>query len=133
MRPVPVIDTSVLVPLFDADHPLRSKAQGLTKAPGVLAVCGGVLAELTTVIRRRGKDVGLDGDQIAREALAHLEALRGFRHIDAYDARAVSQLYREVPGLSYVDAWGVVIAIEMDEELLTFDTRQADAYRHARS
>jgi predicted nucleic acid-binding protein len=130
---MPVIDTSVLVPLFDADHPRHAEARQLVAAPVLLHVTGGVLAELTTVLRRRGKDAGLDGARVAREALVQLEALHGFRHVIDYDAEAVSRAYAQHSALSYVDAWGVVLALEMGEDLMTFDDRQLAAYVEEKS
>lgn len=129
---MPVADTSVLVPLFDADHPHHAQARRAVEAPGTLLVSGGVLGELTTVLRRRAKDIGLDGDRIAREALGKLESLAGFRHADAYDATAVSRIFQAHAGLSYVDAWGVALAIETGDELLTLDSRQRAVYRRER-
>lgn len=129
---MPVVDTSVLVPLFDADHSRHDDARRLVAAPILLRVTGGVLAELTTVLRRRGKDAGLDGARIAREALVQLEGLRGFRHSTDYDPEAVSRTYASHAGLSYVDAWGIVLAMETGEELLTFDEDQTAAYREER-
>ncbi|MGH2669845.1 MAG: PIN domain-containing protein [bacterium] len=130
---MPVPDTSILVPLFDADHPHHARARRAVGAPGPLHVSGGVLAELTTVLRRRGSDVGLDGELIAREALERLEALQGYRHASEYDAVAVSRLYRTHSGLSYVDAWGIALALGMDEQLLTLDARQRAVYRRERA
>ena len=126
---MPVVDTSVLVPLFDADHPRHQEAKILVAKPILLHVTGGVLAELTTVLRRRGKDVGLDGARIAREALIHLEGLRGFRHATDYEPESVSRTFGAHPSLSYVDAWGIVLAMDMGEDLLSFDERQMAAYR----
>lgn len=126
---MPVVDTSVLVPLFDADHPHHHDARQLVAAPILLYVTGGVLAELTTVLRRRGKDVGLDGARIAREALGQLEKLQGFRHVTDYDPGSVSRTYAAHAGLSYVDAWGIVLAMDMGEDLISFDERQMAAYR----
>jgi predicted nucleic acid-binding protein len=126
---MPVLDTSVLVPLFDADHPDHAQARERVGAPILLHVSGGVIAELTTVLRRRAKDAGLDGSRVAREALSKLEGLRGFRHAASYDADAVSRVYQAHSALSYVDALGIVLALDLGEPLLTFDDRQMAAYR----
>lgn len=125
---MPVPDTSVLVPLFDADHPRHQDARRQVGAPVMLHVTGGVLAELTTVLRRRAKDTGLDGARTAREALRHLESLRGFRHAVTYDATEVSRVYKAYETLSYVDAMGIVLALELGDPLLTFDDTQSKAY-----
>lgn len=130
---MPVPDTSILVALFDADHPQHARALSVVGAPGTLHVTGGVLAELTTVLRRRGNDVGLQGDRIAREAVERLEGLQGFRHATEYDAPAVSRLYRSHDGLSYVDAWGIMLALGLREELLTLDARQRTVHRRERT
>ena len=129
---MPVLDTSVLVPAFDADHPRHAEARKLLAGPSLLHVSAGVTAELTTVIRRRASDAGLPGAKVAREALARLEALAGFRHAASYDAEAVSQVYHTHASLSYVDALGIVIALGIDDDLLTFDDAQAAAYRRER-
>lgn len=129
---MPVPDTSVLAALFDADHPRHTEARRLVGAPGVLHVSGGVVAELTTLLRRRANDVGLDGNRVAREALEQLEKLGGFRLATDYDTEAASRLYRDNAALSYVDAWGIALAVGLGEELLTLDERQRKAYQEAR-
>jgi predicted nucleic acid-binding protein len=129
---MPVLDTSVLVPAFDADHPRHHEARELLAAPALLHVNAGVLGELTTVLRRRANDVGLEGSKVARDALAKLESLAGFRHATSYDPDTVSHVYRAHSSLSYVDAIGIVLALELDEELLTFDDGQAAALKRER-
>lgn len=126
---MPVPDTSVLVPAFDADHPRHAEARRMLGAPILLHVTGGVLSELTTVLRRRANDVKVDGAKVAREALAKLEALEGFRHATGYDAEAVSRVYLAHSALSYVDAVGIVLALDLDDELMTFDDAQAAAHK----
>lgn len=126
---MPVVDSSVLVPAFDADHPRHGEARGKLATTSLLHVSGGVLAEVTTVLRRRANDLGLDGSNVARDALARLEELAGFRHVTSYDADEVSRVYQAHAALSYVDAMGIVIAIVLDDELLTFDDAQSRAHK----
>lgn len=126
---MPVVDSSVLVPAFDADHPRHAEARDALARPILLQVSGGVLAEVTTVLCRRANDVGSDGAKVAREALARLEGLAGFRHATSYDADEVSRVYGAHTALSYVDALGIVLAIDLREDLLTFDDAQAKAYK----
>ncbi|MFA5862833.1 MAG: PIN domain-containing protein [Candidatus Thermoplasmatota archaeon] len=130
---MPVPDTSVLVPIFDADHPLHEKARAQIGAPVLLHVTGGVLAELTTVLRRRGNDVGLDGSRIARECLGELEQLRGFRHASPCDGAEVTRVFKAHSSLSYVDAWGIVLALELGDTIITFDERQASAFKREKA
>lgn len=129
---MPVVDTSVLVPAFDADHPNHERARRALAEPGALHITGGVIAEFTTVLRRKGNDAGEDGALIAREALASLEALPGFRHAVSYDVGKASRLFHATPSLSYVDAWGIVLAEALGEGLVTFDAEQAAASRERR-
>lgn len=126
---MPVVDSSVLVPAFDADHPRHVEARDELAHPVLLHVSGGVLAEVTTVLRRRAHDVGSDGAKVAREALTRLEGLAGFRHATSYDADEVSRIYSAHTALSYVDALGIVLAIGLRDDLLTFDEAQAKAYK----
>ena len=126
---MPVLDTSVLVPAFDADHPRHKEARQLLAGPALLHVSGGVLSELTTVLRRRANDSGLAGAKVARDALACLEGLSGFRHAAAYDADAVSRVYQAHASLSYVDALGIVLALDTGYALITFDDAQAAALK----
>ncbi|HUR70159.1 MAG TPA: PIN domain-containing protein [Candidatus Thermoplasmatota archaeon] len=129
---MPVVDSSVLVPAFDADHPRHAEARGKLGTTSLLHVSGGVLAEVTTVLRRRANDIGSDGSKVAREALVRLEELAGFRHATSYDPDEVSRVYQAHAALSYVDAMGIVIAIRLDDELLTFDDAQSKALKKER-
>lgn len=129
---MPVVDSSVLVPAFDADHPRHAEAREKLATTSLLHVSGGVLGEVTTVLRRRANDVGSEGSKVAREALARLEELAGFRHATSYDADEVSRVYQAHPTLSYVDAMGIVLAIGLGEDLLTFDDAQERAHKKER-
>lgn len=129
---MPVVDSSVLVPAFDADHPRHAEARGKLATTSLLHVSGGVLAEVTTVLRRRANDMGSDGSKVARESLARLEELAGFRHATTYDADEVSRVYLAHATLSYVDAMGIILAIGLNDELLTFDDAQARAHKRER-
>lgn len=129
---MPVVDSSVLVPAFDIDHPRHAEARAELAKTGLLHVSGGALAEVTTVLRRRANDMGSDGSKFAREALARLEELAGFRHATSYDAEEVSRVYQKHSTLSYVDAIGVVLAVGLGDDLLTFDDAQARAHKRER-
>lgn len=127
-----VVDTSILVPLFDAAHVNHAKAKAALSGINRLAIPGGVLAELTRLIRRLAKRQGLDGNQAAREAIHALRALPGFRDTGDGLATVTEARYALESNLSYVDAWGIEAALADRDDLLTFDAHQAAAWRKAK-
>jgi predicted nucleic acid-binding protein len=126
---MPVIDTSFLMALFDEDHPRHKEARRLMRSPDAMYVSGGVLGEFTTIVRRRANEVGLDGEEVARELLMRLQSLRHVHHATFEDASEISRIYRENRGIGYVDAWGVALACSRKERLYSFDRRQKVVYR----
>ncbi len=126
-----VVDTSVLVPLFDVAHPNHAKARAVLAEIDRLATHGGALAELTRVIRRRANLRGLKGNEAARAAVHALRALPAFRDTGDGLAAQVEKRYQAEPKLSYADAWGIEAALADRDDLLTFDKHQAAAWRTA--
>lgn len=119
-----ILDTSLLVALFDLDHPHHKPAREAVLGHGVWHVSGGVLAEFTQAIRRLTNEQGSDGNAAARQALESLRAFSGYRTIQEYDEPHVARIHATAPGMSYVDAWGVSLAVTRQEPLLTLDGRQ---------
>lgn len=126
-----VVDTSVLLPLFDVAHANHARARAALSAVDRIATHGGVLAELTRLIRRRAILRGLDGNAASRQAIGALRGLPGFRDTGDGLGAKVAQRYAAETGLSYADAWGIEAALADRDALLTFDARQAAAWRKA--
>lgn len=126
-----VVDTSVLLPLFDMGHANHAKAKAALSDIERIATHGGVLAELTRLIRRRAILRGMDGNIAAREAVRALRALPGFRDTGDGLGAKVERRYAAETGLSYADAWGIEAALADRDDLLTFDAKQAAAWRKA--
>ncbi|MHB8584735.1 MAG: PIN domain-containing protein [Thermoplasmatota archaeon] len=129
---MPIYDSSVLVPLFDQDHPLHEKARKEVARPEMVYVSGGVLTEVSSVLRRRANLVGLDGNAVARDAVRALAAMQGFRHAPHHDPALVAEIYEAHQTLSHVDAWGIALALSTAEDLATFDERQRKAFLRER-
>ncbi len=129
---MPVIDTSFLVAVFDEDHPRHQSARQKMKTDSLLYLNGGVIGEFTTIVRRHANDAGLDGEQVARELLERLETLQTVRYSSMEDPAAVSRVYRDNRGISYVDAWGVALAHALKEDLYTLDGKQATVFKKTR-
>lgn len=127
-----VVDTSVLVAAFDDEHPRHRAARAALAKQAAVVVHGGILEELTRVMRRAANQAGLDGNQVARAVLATLRASPGYRLAADYDEAATAQRFAENPPLSYVDAWGIEVAHATGQELLTFDRDQERAWKAAR-
>jgi predicted nucleic acid-binding protein len=115
-----VADTSALVALLDAGHPHHRDAQR-DLAEGHVTVTRGTLAEAATVIRRLAKDAGQDGTQAARQALAAITALAGFREAPHVELADVLKLHQQDGSLSFVDAWNLGAALQANERLVSYD------------
>ncbi len=125
-----VVDTDVLVASLDRNHPHHLKAKAAL-AEGPLVITWGTLTEVASVTRRLAKDARMNGNQVARDGLAALLALAGFREAGAVPLENVVGLHRQEPALSFVDAWNLCAAAMKQDSLLTFDRRlQAAARRH---
>lgn len=130
---MPVVDASVLVPAFDADHPLHGRARKLLAAAGRVAIHPGTLAELSTVLRRQANLKGLDGANVARNAVRALRSLPGMRDTGDNLAVAATRRYLESKELSFVDAWTIEAALADRDELLSLDRAQVAAWKTAQS
>ncbi|MEA3203638.1 MAG: hypothetical protein QOI63_1317 [Thermoplasmata archaeon] len=115
-----VADTSALVALLDAGHPHHKQAQR-DLAEGHVTVTRGSLAETATVVRRLAKDAGHDGGQAARQALAAITTLAGFREAPHVELATVLKLHQQDGGLSFVDAWNLATALQANERLASHD------------
>lgn len=121
---LPIFDTSVLIPLLDAGHKDHAAAREAAARHKVWNVPAGVVVEVTQVIRRLANARGSDGNAAARRALDALESTAAYRYLDRHDMGLASRIYQTNPGLSYADAWGISLALERDEPLVTHDERQ---------
>jgi predicted nucleic acid-binding protein len=127
-----VADTSALVALLDAGHPHHADAQR-DLGEGHVTVTRGSLAEATTVVRRLAKDAGQDGTQAARQALAAITALAGFREAPHVELDAIAGLHRQDGRLSFVDAWNLAAALHANEPLVSYDKGLRTAHaRHGK-
>lgn len=124
-----VADTSALVPLFDADHVHHGRARRALTGHARLLVPTVALAELTTYLRRAAQDVGLDGNQVARQAVQELLALPGVEERQAYDGAAGHRLYLAPGKLSFSDAVVIATALRYGDELVTFDAHMARRWK----
>ncbi|MEA3143463.1 MAG: hypothetical protein QOG31_787 [Thermoplasmata archaeon] len=127
-----VADTSALVALLDAGHPHHREAQR-DLADGHVTVTRGTLAETATLVRRLAKDAGQDGAKAARQALAAVAALAGFREAPHVDLPPLLALHRDEPGLSFVDAWNLAAAQQGNERLASYDKDLRAAQRRHRA
>jgi predicted nucleic acid-binding protein len=127
-----VADTVALVALLDQNHPRHAKASAAL-AEGHITITWGTLAEVATVTRRLAKDSGLDGNRAAREAIAAIRGLAGFREAATLSLEAVANMHRTEPSLSFVDAWNLCAAILNNDGLLSFDRSLRSAARRHRS
>lgn len=123
-----VADTSALVALVDTNHAHHADAAH-SLAEGPVTVTWGSLAEVATVVRRLAKDAGLDGNRAARQALAAVTGLAGFRQAAAPDLGKVLKLHGKEATLSFVDAWNLHVALAADEALVSFDKELRAAHR----
>jgi predicted nucleic acid-binding protein len=129
---VSVADTSALVALLDANHPHHADA-ARDLAEGHVTVTWGSLAEVATVVRRLAKGNGQDGGQAARQALAAITDLAGFRQAPPGELDAVMGLHGKETSLSFVDAWNLAAAVQGGEGLVSYDRDLRAAHRrHAR-
>lgn len=120
-----IVDTSLLVPLVDRGHPHHARARRKATDHSIWHITGGVLAEFTQVIRRIANDQAQDGNAAARKALDALRETTGYRPLVTFDEPLIARIYSMDPALSYVDAWGIAVALERQEPLLTLDEHQA--------
>lgn len=127
-----VVDASMLIALFDASHSRHAEARQAIARHPTLDVCGGIIGETTRILRRTANLNGQDGNRVARQALASLRSMPGYRLFSSYDEAAAAGLYQANTSLSYVDAWGIQVALEAREELLTIDDGQRKAWLKAR-
>lgn len=123
-----VADTSALVALLDAGHPHHADA-ARDLAEGHVTVTWGSLAEVATVVRRLAKDNGQDGAKAARQALAAITSLAGFRQAPPGELEAVLKLHGKESSLSFVDAWNLTAAMHGGEELVSYDRDLRAAHR----
>ncbi|MHB8633962.1 MAG: PIN domain-containing protein [Thermoplasmatota archaeon] len=127
-----VADTAGLVALLDANHTHHAQAAHALKE-GPVVVTWGSLSEVATVIRRLAKENGLDGNLAARQALAAITGLKGFRDAAQLPLPDVLKLHHQEPSLSFVDAWNLHLALATKEPLLTFDRALKSAARRHRA
>jgi predicted nucleic acid-binding protein len=125
-----VADTAALIAFLDKGHPQNDKAAAIL-SEGFITMTGGTLGEIATVTRRLAKDNGLNGNRAARDALAALMGLEGFREAAPISLVTVANMHRQEPSLSFVDAWNLCVAIHASDTLLAFDRGlRAAARRH---
>lgn len=124
MSPLAVVDSVVLIAAMhrrDANHPgalpILKAADDGTIPPLVLTDF--ILAETLNYLTRKG------GSSAGREALRRLESSRGFRVeriSDAAFARAKTDVFGTIEGLSFVDALTVAYMFERGHaQLYSFD------------
>lgn len=123
-----VADTSALVALLDAGHPHHADA-ARDLSEGHVTVTWGSLAEVATVVRRLAKDNGQDGGKAARQALAAITSLAGFRQAPPAELDTVLKLHGKEASLSFVDAWNLTTAMHSGEELVSYDRDLRSAHR----
>lgn len=75
----------------------------------------------------------MDGNLVAQRALDALESTGAYRYVAEHDGQLVSRIYHSTPGLSYVDAWGIALALDRVEPLVSFDNRQLEVLERLRS
>ncbi|MBW3581892.1 MAG: PIN domain-containing protein [Euryarchaeota archaeon] len=127
-----IFDTSVLLSLFDPGHVHHAKAREATESHTLWHVTPGVLAELTQVVRRHANARGTDGSALSRRLLETLETTTSYRPLAQHDPEFVSRIFQIHAELSYVDAWGIAVALDRVEPLVTFDERQRAVWESLR-
>ena len=127
-----VVDSSVVIAAFDSSHPHHATARRALDRELVVGVCSTVIEESTRILRRMANDAGQDGNRIARESLASLRAMGGYRHLADDVEEAATKRYTDNPRLSFVDAWTIELAKATGQDLLTFDRDHLKAWKAAR-
>lgn len=125
---MPVVDANVLVALHVADHEHHTKARR-DASEGHLVATNGAVLEMSQALRRYWKEKGQDANRLARESVAELANLPGFRTAPDVPLATISLLYAAEPGLSFADAWCLAAAVQMQEPLLTYDKKLQAAYK----
>lgn len=131
---MPVLDTSLLVALLNADDPLHGKARGDVAGLRGASIPYPVLVELVQVVEYRVRQrLGAPaGRRAAREAFVAIDGSASFAVELPRGLPEAARLFLADKRLSLVDAVGVAHAIEAEEDLMTYDKHQARAFRNAR-
>lgn len=120
---MPVIDTSWLIALFNAEDAHHQKTVAVAEEPGRYLIPHVILNEFLSVIHHR------TDAPTARRLLQEIRADPAFRVIPECDVDHIDAMYRARRTLSYADCVAASVAITMNEPLLTFDEKQARAVR----
>lgn len=114
-------DTGALMAVFDADHPRHDWAREAFRDADQVLLHPCVLAETSTLLRRRINGVGKDGNKGARDAIRLLRAEPRCRLIAGIDHDAVTRRYLADHQLSFVDAVVLELAFRERTAPVTFD------------
>lgn len=131
---MPVIDTSWLIGLLDPDDAHHKKAVEQAKAPGLYTIPGVVLAEFIPAVaaKLRRMTPGAPVAQTIRDIVRKLLANPGFEVEPNYPVKKVHETYLARTSLSYPDTVAAVLALILNQDLLTFDDAQQRAFKELR-
>jgi len=125
---MPVVDTSFLIALKDADDKehraamVAARGQGPFVIPGVILhdYLLGVFQHATTVAGKAA------GNRTARDALVELRSQPVFLVDPRFDPDEAARIFLTARRLTYADAVAIHVSLLLGEELWTFDKGQAD-------
>ncbi len=119
---MPAIDADAVVALHTSSHPNHREARRKFEAASQVYVHPSVVTEFTTVLRRQANKHGLDGNQIAREALQSFMAQPRVQLSVDVDHGDATQRYLANRTLSFTDAIVAEFRWSTDkQDPITFD------------
>lgn len=130
---MPVIDTSVLMALFNEEDRHHGRAREATKEPGVYVIAAVILQEFLMALGRRITTLAgtARSRNAVREAYTALASSPAFRIQPGYRVEAAGRVYVSHKTLSYADAVAIALARDTRDELLTFDQAQRRVFDDA--
>jgi predicted nucleic acid-binding protein len=131
---MPICDTSWLIALVHGDDAHHATARSQAGTADRYLVPGVVVAEFVAALVARIRKVAPELDA-PKEAKARLQEILSNPAVDvepSYPVRKVHATYFGEPALSYPDAVGVVTALVLGQDLLTFDKTQASVLKKMR-
>lgn len=131
---MPICDTSWLIALVHGDDAHHAAARSQATTVDRYLVPSAVVAEFLAALVARIRKVApqLDATQEARARLQEILSNPAVDVEPSYPVRKVHEAYFAEPSLSYPDAVGVITALVLGQELLTFDKTQANVLKKMR-
>lgn len=131
---MPIVDTSVLVAMFNPDDVHRSDALRISKAAAEMVVPQLVLAEFLQVVEHmtRRHTGGAAVAVASRRAYQEVQRGRNVVFHAGHDHAKAAAIYLGNPKLSYIDAAAIQVALSTGQELASFDDDQVAVWKRMR-